>query len=458
MSSGTRFRLGESRRTIVPAALVLVTLIAAAAWWLSGGEDLSPIAGSGTEAPQRAPVLADSSSASASEPVSRGTIAPELAKADDEIEVCGGQWLKVGADGQPAEAEAAEMLTRAIDEVASMALATMSSSGSPVAQAAARYLRSGRADVAATMGANCDSPACTAVWESWRRDGQGQREALAQLAQTSDDAQVYAWAYRACQGVSSQASGSCLAVTAARWAQLDSGNAEPWLAVASEARARKDAAAFDDAMFHVASADRHDPGWGALSAEIIDHVPPDDANLLGLAGLMAQTAAVETLRSPAWSQTSQYCSEQELGDSNRREVCERIATVLADRSTTLLARSVGEALGKRVGWPAERVAATTLQRDAEAAVTDRQVEQAAVEPMACGPLRVEVERMRDIARYGEIEVYRRQIAATGKPVAELAAEGRRRRAEDDARAAQTAAAASAAAASSAASGANVALR
>ncbi len=50
--------------------------------------------------------------------------------------------------------------------------------------------------------------------------------------------------------------------------------------------------------------------------------------------------------------------------------------------------------------------------------------------------------MRDIGRYGEIEVYRRQIAATGKPVAELAAEGRRRRAEDDARAAQTAAAAS----------------
>jgi hypothetical protein len=78
--------------------------------------------------------------------------------------------------------------------------------------------------------------------------------------------------------------------------------------------------------------------------------------------------------------------------------------------------------------------------------------------MACGPLRVEVERMREIARCGEIEVYRRQIAATGKPVAELAAEGRRRRAEDDARAAQTAAAASAAAASSAASGANVALR
>jgi hypothetical protein len=115
-------------------------------------------------------------------------------------------------------------------------------------------------------------------------------------------------------------------------------------------------------------------------------------------------------------------------------------------------------LGKRVGWPAERVAANALQRDAEAAVTDRQVQQAAVEPMACGPLRAEVERMRDIARYGEIEVYRRQIAATGKPVAELAAEGRRRRAEDDARAAQTAAAASAAAASSAASGANVALR
>jgi len=443
---------------IVPAALVFAAVIAAATWWPSGGEELSPIASTGSEPPPLAPAISDSSLEPASEPAMESTAAPDGAKADGEIEACGGHWLKVGADGQPAEAEVAEMLTRAMDEVASMALATMSSSGSPLAQAAARYLRAGRADVAATMGANCDSPACTALWESWRRDGQGQREALAQLAQISDDTQVYAWAYRACRGASGQAPGSCLAVTAARWAQLDSENAEPWLAVAAEARARKDAAAFDDAMFHVASADRHDPGWGALSAEIIDHVPPDDANLLGLMGVLAQVPGIEALRLPAWSQTSQYCSEQELRDSNRREICERIATVLADRSTTVLARSIGEALGRRVGWPPERVAANSLQRDAEAAVTERHAERAAVDPMGCGPLRAEVERVRDVARYGEIEVYRRQIAASGKPVAELAAEGRRRRAEDDAQAARAAAAASAPAAASAASGANVALR
>jgi hypothetical protein len=35
-----------------------------------------------------------------------------MAKADGEIEVCGDHWLKVGADGQPAEADVAEMFTR----------------------------------------------------------------------------------------------------------------------------------------------------------------------------------------------------------------------------------------------------------------------------------------------------------------------------------------------------------
>jgi hypothetical protein len=87
-------------------------------------------------------------------------------------------------------------------------------------------------------------------------------------------------------------------VTAARWAQLDSGNAEPWLAVAAGAGS-EGPRAFDDAMFHVASADRHDPGWGAFD-EIIDHLPPDDANLVGSVGLLAQAAAIEALRLPAW--------------------------------------------------------------------------------------------------------------------------------------------------------------
>ena len=177
-------------------------------------------------------------------------------------------------------------------------------------------------------------------------------------------------------------------MTAARWAQLDSGNAEPWLAVAAEARAPKGLrAAFDDAMFHVASADRHDPGWGALSTEIIDHVPPDDANLVGSVGLLAQAAAIEALRLPAWSQTSQYCSEQELRDSNRREICERIATVLADRSDDL----VGE-VRRRSSGKARRLAAGTGRggrlpaRMPRRAVMERHAERARAELTTCGTL------------------------------------------------------------------------
>jgi hypothetical protein len=89
---------------------------------------------------------------------------------------------------------------------------------------------------------------------------------------------------------------------------------------------------------------------------------------------------------------------------------------------------------------------------------ERHAERARAELTTCGTLRAEVERMHDIARHGEIEVYRREVAATGRPIAELAAEGRRGRAQDEAQAARAAAAASAATAASAASAANVALR
>jgi hypothetical protein len=421
--------------------------LAFATWWYLRADDSlstpsAPLPG--TPFPTVFPVEAATSVSPAASAAS-SVAEVERPGAQTEIQICGGRWLKLEPDGQPNEAAAAETFMRAMDEIGSMALASMTSSGSPQSQAAAQYFRVGRADVAGRARADCDTATCVGFTERWQTEGEGQRDALARLAQDAGDPQIYAWAYRTCQSAGRSPQGPCLSISAAQWVHLDPGNADPWLAVAAEARLRKDAAAFDDAMFHVANAERHDPGWGSLTAQLIDHVPPDDANLLGLMGLMTQAAGIDSLSLPAWGPASQYCSEKELADANRRETCGRMATMLAERSTTLIARSVGDSFGKRVGWSTERIEAATRLRDAERAVMDRRAGRTLVEPMACGNLRTEVDWMRNVARWGEVEAYRREVAAAGIPISELAAEARRGYAETAARVAREEAAASGAA-------------
>jgi hypothetical protein len=105
--------------------------------------------------------------------------------------------------------------------------------------------------------------------EQRRRDDGGGAEALARLAVESADPQVYAWAYRACAAAPRGSAGSCQLINALQWARLDPGNAEPWFAVAREARGRRDGAGVDDAMFHVAAASLDDAGWGRLVDEMV---------------------------------------------------------------------------------------------------------------------------------------------------------------------------------------------
>jgi len=183
--------------------------------------------------------------------------------------------------------------------------------------------------------------------ERQRRDGDNEAtEALARLAVNSADPQVYAWAHRFCVEVPRATAGTCLMINALQWARLDPANAEPWFAVAREARSRRDAAGLDDAMFHVAAAEVHDPGWGRATAQMIMAAPQPNGMVVGT-WLAALTAiSYESLDLSSLQDASRYCEARSLGNANRRDTCEKIATLLADRSTTLLARASGLDLGQ----------------------------------------------------------------------------------------------------------------
>ena len=139
--------------------------------------------------------------------------------ADDEVQVCGGAWVKSGADGRPSEEAMSAMDERATEDAVSTALAAMEAGTDPHALAAARYFRAVRAGLAAEFLSKCDGDAaCVARNEQSRSQGRAQRDALARLAQDSNDPQVYAWAYRACKAAPDADRGACLLVSAAQWA------------------------------------------------------------------------------------------------------------------------------------------------------------------------------------------------------------------------------------------------
>ena len=193
LASGWANRAGRSFRQ----PLVLAALLAAAAWWLSGGEDSSPIASTGANrhrSPLRFRTARPRSQAS---PPRKARARPKWPRRMDEIEVCGGHWLKVRCGRAAGRGRTLRRcLPGPMDEVASMALATMSSSGLAPCPGRRRNTFVPVAPMSPPPWvANCDSP------DLHRRLGVS-GDAMARdsarpwrrLAQTSDDAQVYAWA------------------------------------------------------------------------------------------------------------------------------------------------------------------------------------------------------------------------------------------------------------------------
>lgn len=416
-------RSGSQRRN-VPAALAGVALLVAASvlWFGSGEAPPEASVAVVAESPPELPLL-QQPVAAASAP--KTVIAVETVGIAEEVQVCGGRWVVLAPDGKPDEAALEAAMLKAIDQVGAAAVATMLASPSPRSRAAAHYFLAGRSTFARD-GGGCADEACKRLLDGWRAAAEGQRDALARIAQTTDDPQIYAWAYRTCRGAPAGRPDACQQVQAAQWARLDPDNAEPWLAVANEASVRKDAAALDDAMFHIAAATRNHSRWGALAAALVDRAAQADADLIGVQRVIVQAMGIESVDATGFVSLSGYCDARSLVEPNRRETCDRVATMLTDRSTTMLARDIGISMGRRLGWPADRLLSLSQQRDAGQQASLLRGSASTSDPLSCEALRAEIGNAREIAEFGEIEKVRRDVAASGKSVAQLAAGMRER--------------------------------
>lgn len=199
------------------------------------------------------------------------------------------------------------------------------------------------------------TPACSKrIEEAQRRVLAPAAEKLARIAATTRDPLSYAAALRTCQGFKTDASApSCAGLRAEQLAQIDPDNVATWLEVASDAAARKDAAAVESALLRAARGKRFDPlalPFGELAAGIDLHYEPVRTLIV-----MQLAGAQFGQQPPPYGAAEAYCSKELATTPARREVCGELATQLAERGPDLLALTNGIVIAQRAGLPAERI-------------------------------------------------------------------------------------------------------
>lgn len=353
---------------------------------------------------------------------------PDLSASPDHIEICGIGWVKA----KPLEDPLPKAVYAAADAALDDAASAMIRSGSGAERAAAMSIQRGTAwyrtaEEHRRANPGCDQdPACTAAGDRLARDASLRAaQALAQEGLATLDPKVYAVCYYACdRGVEgSVRDGDCARYSAARWAQLEPGNAIPWLFLAAAAQTRKDEAARDEALrraSQAAYADYHNRSMFALLAHPAVRGKDAGTRLAAMTRLSGIWAAFAI---PNLSVIGQSCSEAAMRDSERRQMCSSLGRVFTDNGSDLLLFSLGIRLGTRAGWPEQQLAPLRDRLDAAQQVT-------IVLPdnlWSCESMRRAEAHLEGLLRGGELANADRLIAETGRPAADLAREWRARR-------------------------------
>ena len=407
-------RWASTTRGLIAIAIAAMAAIALVAWMVREGPAEGPLPVDVTRA-----VVPALPSPSESPPTQQVAPPPAVVVAarNDQVQVCGGEWIDAGADGTVAEADLESLRRRVVTRTMAPTLALLLGSADERARAAGQVLLAGDTELIGSV--------CKGDKDCVSRERQRHRAALVGLARSTADAQVYAWAYQACLGAQPEDPGGCHQISVEQWARLDPGNATPWMHAADLAKQRGDAGGLDEALFHVASADRQDSGWGRLAATILEHVPDGEEHLIGALMLATSAIGIDAAMLSPYLSVTEYCSVGALADANRHETCARIADVLADRSSTLMDQGIGRSLGRRLGWPSARLQALQDERDAIAETgIHRAAARSKAEPRDCKAIVAEFDWMRQVAAEGELGAGRSAIAASGKSTEVLAAEWR----------------------------------
>jgi hypothetical protein len=351
----------------------------------------------------------------------------------EKVDVCGTGWVDAEPDGS-VDLEPIMISPPAVDARRRL-LDQIGAAGD--LGAAARLLielgSRGDGTMPLMLLSACDSGGCV-VSEDDRAAAEALFARLVGLASTTNDPRVYALAFEAC-GWQPQ-SGSCSVLNAAQWARIDAGNAVPWTYLLADASARKDRGAVDDALFHIGAADRVEERRYAVASIVARNAGRSDTDLFAAEQVGQRAASIAGMRTTsALFNAYKACRSDEIVDSNRRELCERVAKTLVERSDSIKTLGLGNAIGRRLGWPDERF--DTANAIAEAAADALPIVAPPIDParpaasmrgpLDCGAVARKLRYVADLGSLGEVEYARRWLDRPGK-AAEYLRRGRERRA------------------------------
>jgi hypothetical protein len=261
----------------------------------------------------------------------------------DEVRVCG--------QAVPRAALAEDRIEKTLHEAGAAAaleqFARQQLADSDHARAVGLVLRM-QADSSYREGgyANCKTDDC------WKQQTKAHAERvapllteLATLAASSTDPRVMMLARDECAVLTADAAPMphCQALTARRLVALDRDNAVAWLAVAAE-----EPAAVDEAMYQASIAQRWDD-YATSARRFLERV--DAKGGLRSMVVVQSLLMVPAIRSIEGQQlVMQHCSAKPVaGDANRHQLCEKVAAVLHDRSTSVTGLVTAGALAKALG-------------------------------------------------------------------------------------------------------------
>jgi hypothetical protein len=343
----------------------------------------------------------------------------------EQVQLCGGEWVKTTENG--AVDEAALWTLDKVRSTGSSVLSALSSGPTDFERATALWLlglKESAESAASTQTPSCDKEPCT---EARFLGDSPAIQRLASAASATTDPRAYEMALQACSKQANR--GTCALLSPRQWARLDPKNARPWFYLLAEAIEHKDNAARDEALYRIATSDRLEDGLATVPALIIDRAPTDDQALVGTAAVVVAAIGMSSAVAVPYQSVRSACAVDAGTDPNLWQTCLSVAEVLA-RSDTLLERSIGIDLGRRLGWPVERTDRLSgefhrLQR----AMADMSGK-GDFRTAGCGDIRSVLDIVRRRATVGEVAAVRESMK---EPMAdaELVREGRELRQRRD---------------------------
>ena len=242
-------------------------------------------------------------------------------------------------------------------------------------------------------------------------------EPLVRLAQASRDPLVYGWALYLCHPRNDRRpTNACLMLSHDEWASLAPDQAAPWLSLAGdEARPRRVDPA--EAMYRASRATSIGTSAGALPALVLAAQPPGAGPLDRYAMLQGAIAVADAIaaRTPY---PTRHCGAALLADANRRQQCEALAQLFAQKAETTMDLVVAKSLGERLAWPAERVKA--IGEEASALQWLANHRGVGDQPASCAGIERLGTTVNDAARLGEVGAAREAVRRSGLSPQELA--------------------------------------